>query len=106
VKLNGQTSIIPDNSSAATNSPPGMVLDMESLCTSSPAPTAGQTTKRIVSGAAPSATSAETTPARSSRLSADEEMKLAKIRRNRQQGWMPTFEEFDFLLEILERINR
>jgi hypothetical protein len=39
-------------------------------------------------------------------LSDDERQKLARIRRNRNQGWMPTFEEFDFLLEVTERMAR
>jgi len=54
----------------------------------------------------PGATASKTIPDRSGALSADERWKLAKIRRNRNQGWMPTFEEFDFLLEIVERISR
>ena len=46
------------------------------------------------------------TQAHSGALSDAERMKLAKIRRNRSQGWMPTFEEFDFLLSAVERLNR
>jgi hypothetical protein len=53
------------------------------------------------------ATASEITPARSGvRLSDAERLTLARIKRNRRQGWMASFEEFDFLLEILERMAR
>jgi hypothetical protein len=84
-----------------------MELDMESLSTSLPADAAEVTRSTTASGAADCptpATASATTPARSG-LSEAEQMKLARIRRNRNQGWMPTFKEFDFLLEMVERIE-
>ena len=39
-------------------------------------------------------------------LTEDERLKLATIRRNRNQGWMPTFWETDFLLEMVEKLSR
>ena len=93
--------------SAATNSPALTVLDMESLHTESTEAEAARTPKPILCGPVADtipATERQITPARNSRLSEDEQRKLAKIRRNRQQGWMPTFEEFDFLLEMVERM--
>jgi hypothetical protein len=39
-------------------------------------------------------------------LSEAEHAKLARIRRNRNQGWMATFDEFEFLLETLERVTQ
>jgi hypothetical protein len=91
---------------AAENTHLGTVIDMESYRTLSPAPTADRTPKPIPSGPAGNVTEPSVTPDRSGVLSADERWKLAKIRRNRNQGWMPTFEEFDFLLSIAERVNQ
>ena len=39
-------------------------------------------------------------------LTEDERRTLARIRRNRDRGWMATFEEFDFLLDATERLSR
>jgi hypothetical protein len=95
---------------AATASPRGMELDMENLSISSPVERAEVTRSKIPSGLAgcpTPATESEITPARSGvRLSEDERTKLARIRRNRREGWMPTFEEFYFLLEIVETMSR
>jgi hypothetical protein len=38
-------------------------------------------------------------------LSDDDLLRLAKIRRNRRLGYMASFEEFDFLLEVIGRIE-
>jgi hypothetical protein len=43
---------------------------------------------------------------RSSPLSEDDLLRLAKIRRNRRLGYMASFEEFDFLLEVIGRLDR
>ena len=91
---------------AATNTPRGTVIDMESYRTSSPESEADRTQNSILSGAAGNVTEPCATKGCNGLLSDDERLKLAKIRRNRSQGWMPTFEEFDFLLEIVERGNR
>jgi hypothetical protein len=91
---------------AAEGTPRGTVIDMESYRTSSPESAEARTLPRTQNGAAGIATEPCDTPARSGVLSDAERGKLAKIRRDRNAGWMPTFEEFDFLLEIAERIAR
>jgi hypothetical protein len=84
-----------------------MVVDMASLSTELHPPMEAPTLSTIVSGDAPTVTASATIPARSgARLSEAERMELAKIRRNRNQGWMATFEEFEFLLSTLERVTR
>jgi hypothetical protein len=91
---------------AAINSPRGMVIDMESYRTSSAEAAEGPISPAIASGPAMTATAPCDTKARSGvEFSDAERSKLARIRRNRNQGWMATFEEFDFLLEMVERIN-
>jgi len=44
------------------------------------------------------------TQVRSLPLSADDERRLDKIRREYRQGWMQAFGDVGFLLEILERL--
>jgi hypothetical protein len=90
---------------SATNSPHGTVIDMESYTTSSIASAEDQIRPKTSSGPATTAT-ASATPVRSSPLSEEEREKLARIRRNRNQGWMATFEEFDFLLTLVEALSR
>lgn len=87
------------------SSPLGPDGIMENSTTKSSVPMAGQTLPRIALGSVGNIT-ALPTEGHNSHLSDDERLRLAKIRRNRNQGWMPTFEEFDFLLEIVERGNR
>lgn len=91
---------------AAENTPLGTVIDMESYRTSSPASVADRTSRPIPNGPAGIVTAPCDIPARSGVLSDAERLKLARIRRNRNQGWMPTFEEFDFLLEMVEKVSR
>ena len=103
-------SLLSRTASAATNSRPSMELDMESSRTrstgSAEVPTVPRTQAGPVEGMT-DATASEITPARSGvRLSDAERLTLARIKRNRRQGWMASFEEFDFLLEILERMAR
>ena len=95
--------------SAAINMPALTVLDMENLRTESTAGEAGATPKPTLCGHVVDtipATEKPITPARSSPLSEDEQMKIARIRRNRLHGWMPTFWETDFLLEMVEKLSR
>ena len=92
--------------SDAENTPRGTVIDMESYRTLSPESAEEATPRKIPSGPAGSVTEPCDIPAHNSPLSDAERLKLAQIRRNRAQGWMPTFEEFDFLLEMVERMSR
>jgi hypothetical protein len=91
---------------AAKDTPRGTVIDMESYRTLSPAPEEAQTPQPIPSGPAGVVTAPCATQGRNGALSDADRLRLAKIRRNRNQGWMPTFDEFDFLLDALERITR
>jgi hypothetical protein len=78
--------------------------------TSSPKAEADQTRSAIASGdaAGRTAATAETIiPVRNSRLSADETKTfLAKLRRGRDAGYLPTLPDFDLLLEIAEESTR
>ena len=80
----------------------GTVIDMESYRISSAEAVEVQTSQKTASGPAGIATAPCATRDRSGLLSDAEREKLARIRRNRNQGWMATFEEFDFLLEMVE----
>jgi hypothetical protein len=91
---------------AAENTPRGTVIDMESYRTSSLESEGDQTPRPIPNGPVSIVTEPCDTKAHSGALSDAERLKLAKIRRNRNLGWMPTFEEFDFLLEVVERMSR
>ncbi len=93
---------------AATASPRGVVIDMESLSTSSPAPMAEATRKKTASGDAgekTDVTSGETIPGRSSLVSAEEERRLYRIQKDRTNRFMVSVTDVDFLLEILERLS-
>ena len=46
------------------------------------------------------------TPARSSRMSGDEEKRLYRIARDRANRFMVSVSDVDFMLEILARLNR
>lgn len=72
--------------------------------TSATEPTA-TTPRTEFSGVAASATKSAT-PDRSSLLSAAEEKNLARIAKERRNGFMVSAVDVDFLLEILERLNR
>lgn len=89
---------------AAIDSPRGTAFDMESYRTVDTEPTA-TTRNRARFGAVANATT-NGTQAHSFCLSDEERLTLARIRRNRKAGFMATFEEFDFLLEIAERCAR
>lgn len=92
----------------ATATPRGMELDMGSLSILSPAGAEARTASKTASGPVECrtpATESATIPGHSG-LTDEERMKLAKIRRNRAHGWMPTFEEFDFLLTLVEALTR
>ena len=80
---------------AVETAPRGMALDMESLSTSllsgEAAPIRSQTASGDA-GARRDATPGEITQARSgAQVSDAERLKLARIRRNRNQGWMASF---------------
>lgn len=91
----------------ATNSPPLTVLDMESLRTSSAADAQEATRKRIRAGVAATATATSCTADRNSPLSADEERRLYRIRKDRANRFMVSAVDVDFLLELLGRwMNR
>jgi hypothetical protein len=94
----------PEN--VATDSPPGTVIDMESYRTSSAVDAEAPTSPRIASGPATGAIAPCDIKAFSGLISEGERWTIARIRRNRNQGWMATFEEFDFLLSIAERVCR
>jgi hypothetical protein len=78
--------------------------------TSSPRAEADQTPSGIASGDVgdrADATAETIIPARSSRLSADETRAfLAKLRRGRDAGYLPSLPDFDLLLEIAEEKTR
>ena len=98
-----------ESRSVAIDSRRGMELDMENLSISGPLAVEDRTQLKTANGDAEDGTVATPggiIPARSGVLSDAERLKVARIRRNRNQGWMPTFEEFDFLLEIVERMSR
>jgi hypothetical protein len=91
----------------ATNMPRGLVIDMESFRTSSAEAAEGPTFSKIPSGLVTTATALYDTKARSGvELSDAERSKLANIRRNRAKGWMATFEEFDALLAMVEKLSQ
>lgn len=93
----------------ATNSRHGVVIDMENLSTSSPAPTAAATTKPIASGDVEEKTAAmsgETILGHSLLVSADEERRLYRIQKDRANGFMVSVTDVDFLLDVIERHSR
>ncbi len=89
----------------ATNSPPLTVLDMESLRTSSAADAQEATRLRIRAGVAATATAASCTVDRNLPLSAADEQRLYRIKKDRANRFMVSAPDVDFLLEILERLN-
>jgi hypothetical protein len=88
----------------AISSRRGMDYSTENYPTASMDPSA-MTLMPAQFGVAANATPADT-QVRSSPLSDDDLLRLAKIRRNRRLGYMATFEEFDFLLEVIGRLDR
>ena len=90
--------------SDATNSPPGTDSSTENCPTASTEPTA-TTPKPAPSGVAASVTSA-TTPAPSSRLSVPAEQRLYRIKKDRANRFMVSVVDVDFLLEVIEELNR
>lgn len=90
----------------ATNSPGGMVLDMESLRTSSPAAGPVLIRRKIRAGLAPRATAPLCTAACSSRLSEEETKRLMQIRAERRRNLLPSLTDMDWVLELIERLTR
>ena len=84
----------------------GTVLEKAISPTSSTEPKDQETLNLMFSGVVGRVTPLATPALSGARLSDDERLKLAKIRRNRSQGWMPTFEEFDSLLAMVEKLKR
>jgi hypothetical protein len=81
---------------------------MESLSTRSTESAEGQTFPRTCSGVAErqiSATGGEITQGRSGVLSDEERIRLARIRKDRRLGWMQSFSDTEFLLELLSRLG-
>ncbi len=91
---------------AVENTHRGTVIDMENCRTSSAADVAGPTCPKTASGLATTATAPCATAGHNSPLSDAERSKLAKIRRDRRNGWMASFEDFDFLLGVVDRLSR
>jgi len=87
-----------------TNSQPGRDGTTANSTTCCTGPTEAATKPATFSGLAGSTTGSDT-PGPSSPLSDDERWKLARVRRNRRFGWMPTMEECDFLLELLGKLG-
>lgn len=92
--------------SAAENSPPGTVIDMENLRTESTARTAEPTRPRIRAGLAGSITApTSSTPDHNSLLNAAESQTLARIAQDRRSGFMVSGPDVDFLLEVIARLT-
>lgn len=87
----------------ATNSPSLMVMDMESYRTTHTEPTATMS-KRRLRGVVGNVT-APGTPGHNSRRSADERMRLERIRADRMRGFMVSAPDVDFLLEVIARVE-
>lgn len=88
----------------ATDSPDGMVIDMESCSTSRIARAEGQTLRPTCAGHAGNAIGIDT-QAHNSRLSAEEQKQLARIARDRANRWMISVPDVDFLLELIWRLS-
>ena len=89
--------------SDATDSPAGMASAKATCPTSSTAPKVQATPTKIVCGAAATAT-ASNIPARSLPLSADEAKNLARIAKDRRNGFMVSAPDVDFLLDLIGRM--
>jgi hypothetical protein len=87
-----------------TGSLHGMEFGTESSPTTTTEPS--ETTLRTASSGAVENVIASATPGPSSRLSAEEERTLARIRKDRANRFMVSVCDVDFLLEIVERLNR
>jgi hypothetical protein len=92
----------------ADDSPLGTVIDMESYRTSELASAADQTPRKTRSGPAGIVTEPYATPDPNGAglVSEMEKVEIAKIRRNRDAGRLPTILECDFLLGLTERLTR
>jgi hypothetical protein len=88
----------------ATGLPHGTDSSTESSVTMSTEPFA-MTPKLAQSGVAENATASDT-QARSSRLNVADEQRLWRIRKDRANRFMVSAPDVDFLLEILERLDR
>jgi hypothetical protein len=92
---------------AATDTPRSTVLDVESLRTNSTGSAEAQTRSQMSCTHVErpiSAIAAEIIQGQRGVLSDDERIRLARIRKDRRAGWMPTFADFDFLMELAERL--
>lgn len=95
--------------SDATSLPHGTGDSTGNLFTSLRPHTEAPTRLRTVSGDAAEKTDATrdaTTPASSSPLSAADEQRLWRIRKDRANRFMVSVTDVDFLLELLERLER
>ena len=90
---------------AATNSPPSTELDMESLHISKPKAAEDQTPPKTPSGLAGHAIETCSMSGCSSHLSAGEAQRLARITRDRRNGWMVSVVDVDFLLDVIGRMG-
>lgn len=88
----------------ATNSPHLTDTGTASLPTSRAAAEQVAIPQKIRSGVVDPVTGKDCTSAPSSPLSADDERRLARIRKDRANRFMVAVTDVDFLLEILERL--
>jgi hypothetical protein len=84
----------------------GTVLEKATSPTSSTEPRGQATSNPTFSGVVRDATPLDTQAHSGAHLSDDERLRLAKIKRDRRNGWMASFDDYDFLLSLVERLNR
>ena len=84
----------------------GTVLEKAICPTSSTEPRGRETLNRTSCGVAEDTTKSATPDRSGQTLSEEEKLRIAKIRRDRRHGWMATFDDLDFLLEMLEKVGR
>jgi hypothetical protein len=90
----------------AASTPLGMDIDMESYRTLSQERVVVPIPPTTPSGLAGIAIEACATKGRNGLLSDAERLVLGRIHKDRRLGFMPSFVDFDFLLEICERLSR
>jgi hypothetical protein len=93
-----------ETESAATDSRDGMGSSTENFRTGSMEPIE-MTVKPVSSGVAANATE-PATPARSSLLSDEERKRLFRIARDRENRFMVSAVDVDFLLDVIVRLSR
>ncbi len=89
----------------ATNLQPGKDSTTANLPIWSPEEEAELTRRQIASGPASAITENICTQDRSGALSAAEQRSLARIRKDRRNGFMVSAPDVDFLLEAIERLS-